>query len=73
MSIEARKINLVQHILGDISEIKLSKIEDILNGNDDLLKSKLIQRAIQSNNDIKEGNVYTLDQVQAKLNKHFSK
>lgn len=73
MSIETRKIGLVQHILGDISDIKLSKIEDILNDNDDLLKSKLMQRAIQSNNDIKEGNVFTPDQVKTKLNKRFSK
>jgi hypothetical protein len=72
MDIEARKYQLIEQVM-KLSEEELKKMEAFLEDLylDPQLKEKLTKRALQSEKDIKEGRVYTLEEAEARLNKRL--
>ena len=72
MDIEARKYHIIERIM-KLSEPELNKIEAFLEENklDPQLEKELTARAIQSEKDIKKGNVYTVEEAESRLNKRL--
>ncbi len=70
MNIEARKYQPIQRIM-KLSEAGLNRMEAFLEEKDldPQIKKELTARALQSEKDIKDGNVYTLEEAETRLNK----
>ncbi len=71
MDIEVRKLHFIQEILSISNEKIIDKLESLLKEeqarlNPDL-QEKLTSRALKANKDIKEGRVYSREEVEAKL------
>lgn len=72
MSIEERKIRLVQSVLGeDISEETIDKIEELL-ASDLLIKERLIKRVLQGEEDIKTGRYVSIESAMEQITNKLS-
>ena len=72
MSIEERKIRLVQSVLGeDISEETIDKIEELL-ASDLLIKERLIKRVLQAEEDIKTGRYVSIESAMEQITNKLS-
>lgn len=66
MTLETRKIRLVQSILGDLSEEAITSLEIFIK-NEVQLKEVLTQRALQSEDDIKNGKVFAFKEAKQRV------
>lgn len=73
MTIEARKLQLVQFIINDLPESKLSELESIVNLEQLARQKELLAVANQSEKDIEEGNVYTVEEARIEISKRLNK
>ncbi len=71
MDIQTRKLNFIQEILEVNSERIIDKLESTLKNEqqklDPILKEKLTSRALKSNENIREGKVFSRKEAEAKL------
>ncbi len=69
MSLESRKIRVIEYLLSVEDETELQKIEESLvsyrtsNKLEPLTKEDIIERALKSNRDIKDGNCISQEQL----------
>jgi hypothetical protein len=73
MDLVSRKYHLIERVML-LNEKELDKIETFLNQEilDPEVEKVMTQRALQSEKDIKEGNVYTVDEANSRLNQKFN-
>ena len=71
MDIQTRKLNFIQEVLALSNEKIMDKLESLLRKEqedlDPVLKEKLTSRALRANADIKDGNVYSRTEAEAKM------
>ncbi len=67
LNIQERKLSIIEELINIDDRNILQEIEDILNSyNKEFIRfsqKELVYRASQSENDIKDGNVYSIDDV----------
>ncbi len=68
MTLETRTIKLAQWILGSLTEDTICRLE-ALETEDQLLKEVLTQRALQSEEDIREGKLLTFEEANRRIEK----
>ena len=61
------KRNFIQSRLNQADESQIDKFYEMLRKKD-VLKTKLISRALKSENDIKEGRIYSRTEIEEKIN-----
>jgi len=73
MDLASRKYHLIERVML-LNEKELDKIETLLNQEilDPEVEKVMTQRALQSEKDIKEGNVYSVDEANSRLNQKFN-
>lgn len=72
MNIESRKYHIIERIM-KLSEAELNEMETFLEDKDldPKTEKELTSRAVQSEKDIQEGNIYTLEEAAKRLKKRF--
>lgn len=66
----------LKHWIDQETDIKvLEEVRAIFNQkpHDSTIEKEMVSRALRSEQDIKEGNVYSIDEVKTRLGKRFSK
>ncbi|NJN28036.1 MAG: hypothetical protein HC819_19725 [Cyclobacteriaceae bacterium] len=73
MDLASRKYHLMERVML-LSEKELDKMETLLNKEilDPEVENAMTQRALQSEKDIKEGKVYTIEEADARLNQKLN-
>ena len=72
MTIEARKIKLAQSVLGNLSERTIQRMEELVHM-DELERKGMEKRALRSEQDIKEGSVFTIQDAQSRIEYSLNK
>jgi hypothetical protein len=71
MDLQTRKLNFIQEVLALSNDKIMDKLESILKKEqsnlDPILKEKLTSRALRAEEDIKNGDVYTRAEAEAKM------
>lgn len=72
MDLEARKYHIIEQVMF-LTELEINKVEAVLNTTsiDPLVEKELIARALESEEDIKAGKVFTIEEAEARLNQQF--
>ncbi len=71
MDLEGRKYHIIAQVML-LTESEIDKVEVVLkNASDSLIAQELIARALEAEEDIKEGKVFTIEEAEAKLNQRF--
>ena len=73
MDLASRKYHLMERVML-LSEKELDKMETLLNKEilDPEVQKAMTQRALQSEKDIKEGKVYTIEEADSRLNQKLN-
>jgi hypothetical protein len=74
MDIKTKKLQLIQEFLAVDSEEIIDELEAVLIRSevlDPLVQKEMVDRAMRSEEDIKEGRVYTPDEAEARINHRF--
>ncbi len=71
MDLEGRKYHIIEQVML-LTESEIDKVEVVLkNASDSLIEQELTARALEAEEDIKEGKVFTIEEAEAKLNQRF--
>ncbi len=71
MDLAGRKYHLIEQVML-LTESEIDKVEKAVNNaSNNLIEQKLSARALEAEEDIKEGKVYTLEEAETRLNKRF--
>ena len=74
MDIQTKKLHLIQEFLAVDSEKVIDELEAVLNRNEvlnSLVQKEMNDRAMLSEEDIKDGKVYTLEEAEARINRRL--
>ncbi|MEQ9287639.1 MAG: hypothetical protein RIG77_12050 [Cyclobacteriaceae bacterium] len=74
MNIQTKKLHLIQEFLSVESEEIIDELEAVLSRRraiDPVVQKEMMERARRSEEDIKEGRVYTADEAEARINQRF--
>ena len=71
MNIESRKYHLIEKVM-KFDEDTIDRMEAFLESYDPKIEKELISRALEAEEDIKKGNVYSIEEADAILTRRFS-
>ena len=71
MNIEARKYHLIEKVMKS-DEDTIDRMEAFLESYDPKIEKELISRALEAEEDIKKGNVYSIEEADAILTRRLS-
>ena len=74
MDIQKKKLHLIQEFLAVDSEKVIDELEAVLNRNEvlnSLVQKEMNDRAMLSEEDIKDGKVYTLEEAEDRINRRL--
>ena len=71
MNIEARKYHLIEKVMKS-NEDTIDRMEAFLESYDPKIEKELISRALEAEEDIKKGNVYSIEEADAILTRRLS-
>ena len=71
MTIETRKIKIAQSVLGNLSEETIQRMEELIRL-EKIEKIEMEKRALESEQNIKEGKLHTLKEAQLRIEKSLN-
>ena len=75
MDIQSQKLELMRLLLNTEEPSVLSRIKEVFTSTEtteeELLKEKMVSRALRAEEDIKEGRIMSIDEAEKRLNERF--